>query len=170
MGANHAFDEFFRAVLPRARKVAERIVGAGEADDAAAEAFARALASWRRVGRLPYREAWLLRVTGNVAVDMARRRRPSVDVDALGGLEVGGDTAGSDQALDRVALAAALAALAPRQREVVTLRFLAGLPVEQVAAALRISTNTVKTHSTRGLGALRGALGEEGDGFCGRPV
>ena len=168
MGGNRAFDEFFRAGLPRARRVAERIVGRAEADDAAAEAFARALASWRRVGRLPYREAWLLRVTANVAVDMARRRRPSVDVDVAGGLEGDAGLEESDRVADRVALAAALGLLAPRQREVVVLRFVAGLSVDQVAGALRISANTVKTHSSRGLDALRRVLGEEGEDVLGR--
>lgn len=146
------FDEYFRECLPRARGVASRLLSSGaDVDDAVAEAFARALASWRKVEALDYRDAWVLRVTAHVAIDITRRRRPP---DVPEGVE---DMTNST--LDRIALAAALAALAPRQRDVITLHYLAGLSVEQVADALRLSVNTVKTHNARALEALRARLG-----------
>ncbi|MBV9041360.1 MAG: hypothetical protein JOZ68_10160, partial [Acidimicrobiia bacterium] len=71
------FDECFRALYPRARSVAYRILGSRPAaEDAAAEAFTRALVAWRRVRSLPYRDAWILRVSANVAIDVRRRRSP----------------------------------------------------------------------------------------------
>lgn len=42
-----------------------------------------------------------------------------------------------------------------RQREVIVLRYFAGLPDCEVAGALGIAEGTVRTHARRGLGALR---------------
>ena len=149
------FDDFFGAMLPRARRVAGRILGPADADDAVSEAFARTLVRWRQVRGLPYRDAWLLRVTANVAVDMTRRRQPAPQ-NVSAAVSAGSD----DDAVDRIALAAALQALAPRQREIIALRYLAGLSIEEVAEVLRISVNTVKTHTSRGIEALRVSLGD----------
>lgn len=55
-------------------------------------------------------------------------------------------------------LRAALAALPPRQRAVVVLRFYCDLSVEQTADALNCSTGTVKSQTARGLAALRRTL------------
>jgi len=150
------FERVFRELLPRARTVAHRILSdEHDADDAAAEAFARAHASWRRVGRLAYRDAWILRVTSNVAIDMVRKRRPlsfearSVDHE--------------DASVLRLAVVDALASLPRRQREVVTLRFLDGYSEADTAQVLRVATGTVKKASHRALAALRERLGDELD-------
>ena len=50
---------------------------------------------------------------------------------------------------------AALTALPSRQREVLVLRYYLDLDVAETAAALGISTGSVKTHAHRGLTALR---------------
>ena len=154
------FDAFFQNGVPQARAVARRLLGrSSDADDAVAEAFARAWASWWRVGRLDHREAWVLRVTANVAVDMVRKRRPVPELLQRSHLDDDDDLA------TRVALAVALGKLARRQREVLSLRYVAGLSVEEVAAALRVSVNTVKTHATRGMAALRVTLGDDVEDF-----
>ena len=73
------FDGFFMALLPAVRRLAQRMTGdRTAAEDVAAEAFARAFARWEKVGRLDYREAWVLRVASNLAIDLARRRRPEL--------------------------------------------------------------------------------------------
>ncbi|WP_238012347.1 SigE family RNA polymerase sigma factor [Dactylosporangium sp. AC04546] len=55
----------------------------------------------------------------------------------------------------RVALRAALAQLPRTQRTMLVLRFACDMSVEDVAAALRCSPGTVKSHTSRGLAALR---------------
>lgn len=153
------FDEWFRRVLPDAVAVARRILGSqAEAEDAAAEGLARALARWSRVRPLDHKDAWLLRTVGNIAIDVVRRRR---DVPASRAME----TDVADTAAVRVALAAALQRLPRRQRQVVVLRHLAEWAPERVAEALGLSTNTVKKHNERGLTALRAAMGSTRENF-----
>jgi RNA polymerase sigma factor (sigma-70 family) len=149
------FDAAFRELFPPAFRVAHRILGSvDDAEDAAAEALARALVRWRRVGTLPYRQAWVMRVASNVAIDMARKQRALPDVPEL-------DDQSIDTAVLRIALTAALAALSKRQREVVSLRYIAGLTEPEVATCLGISVNSVKKHMLRGTTSLRERLGQD---------
>ncbi len=152
------FDEWFRSLSTTARGVARRIVGdADTADDVVAEAFARALVRWRRVQGLDHRDAWLLRVVTNRAIDVVRARpRHGVAAEPAG--DVASPVDDADGVAVRMALAATLRALPKRQREVVSLRYLAGFTEDDVAAALGISRHTVHTHATRALAVLRGQV------------
>ena len=148
------FETAFRTLFPRAQRVAFRILGdETDAEDAAAEAFARAHASWKRVSNLPYRDAWVLRVTANVAIDMVRKRRTVPATDGVIEYE--------DGTVVHLALIAALGALPRRQRQVIALRFLAGLNEAEIAGTLRVSAGTVKKAAHRALIALRQQLGSE---------
>lgn len=159
-GAPDDFSEAFPALYRRARTVAHRILGnRSEAEDAAAEALTRALMTWRRVGPLPHRDAWVLRVTTNVAVDMARRRRPqSGHLDPIPGLE--------EATAVRLSLAAALAALPRRQREVIVLQHLGGLRQAEIAQLMGVSVGSVKRHGHRAINELRKRLGSEWEGVA----
>jgi RNA polymerase sigma factor (sigma-70 family) len=155
IGGNEHFEEEFPALMLSAYRVAHRILGnVGDAEDAAAEALARTLSAWRRVGDLPYREAWVARVAANVAIDRVRRRPiavapPDPPPDF------------TEAAALRVALSAALLALPRRQRQVVALRYLGGFSVTDVAGSLGMSANSVKKHTQRGTSALRARLGPD---------
>jgi RNA polymerase sigma-70 factor (ECF subfamily) len=156
------FEDVFRRVLPRAIRVAHRILGnETQAEDAAAEALARAHASWGKIGAAAYCDAWILRVTANVAVDMHRSRKRLFSI----GLSVSNARAdkGSDpeSQLAGMALAAALATLPRRQREVVVLRYLEGMSEEEVATALGVSVGTVKKNAFRARDTLRTRMGGE---------
>ncbi len=156
-GGGGDFDEAFRELLPQAVRVAYRILGnVDDAEDAAVEALARAAVRWRRVGGLAYRDAWVLRVAANVAIDTARRRHPG----APSAIEAVQPTH-EDLVVLQLALATALARLSRRQREVVTLRYLAGLTDVDVARCLHVSIGTVKRHGGRALEGLRAQLGPD---------
>jgi RNA polymerase sigma-70 factor (sigma-E family) len=60
--------------------------------------------------------------------------------------------------LEHSAVASALTTLAPRQRQVMTLRYFADMSEAQIAAALGISKGSVKSHASRALTSLRPVL------------
>jgi DNA-directed RNA polymerase specialized sigma24 family protein len=66
-----AKDDCYRTILAVTGDV-------GTAEDAIAEAFARAWASWRRVSRHPAPRAWVVRTALNANVSAWRRRRREV--------------------------------------------------------------------------------------------
>lgn len=86
------------------------------------------------------------RVTEAPLEELNGRHQPTVD--------------NSDALIDRISLASAVGRLPARQREVVVLRFFADLSVSETAAAITASEGTVKTHTSRALDTLRGALSE----------
>jgi RNA polymerase sigma factor (sigma-70 family) len=172
-GDRPSFEERFDALAAISYKVAYRLVGDRvEAEDLAQEALARAYASWRKV--TAYDEAWVIRVTTNLAIGRWRKHRRTVlsaDAPALAVREGrggwgegerrhrGGVPARQADVAERLVLMAALRSLPRRQREVVTLRYLADMPEAAVVAALGCAPGTVKQHAHRGLAALRRHLG-----------
>lgn len=120
------------------------------AEDAAQEAFARALERWRRLRDRPWVGAWVTTTALNVARRGLRRRpvgaaaaedAPAVDLDA------------------RMDLVRAIGGLPPRQQEAVVLHYVADLPVAEVAAAMGVEEGTVKAHLSRAREALARSLG-----------
>lgn len=150
------FDAFFRSSYPSAVALARRMLGSWPAaEDTAAEAFARALVHWRRLAAADHRDAWVLRTTANLAIDQLRHdgrsrasRSHTVDDGAEGRVD------------DRLIALHLLAALPRRQREVVVLRHLAGLPESEVALALGIAPSSVKTHLKRAMTRLHASAGD----------
>jgi RNA polymerase sigma-70 factor (sigma-E family) len=63
--------------------------------------------------------------------------------------------------LERSAVVAALRELPDRQREAIVLRYYADLSEAEIAAAMKISRGAVKSHTSRGMTALRSALEQE---------
>ncbi len=60
--------------------------------------------------------------------------------------------------LQRDAVVAALQRLTARQREAIVLRYYADLSEAEIADAMGISRGAVKSHTARGMAALRTAL------------
>lgn len=147
------FEAAFDGLFVQALHVARRVVGdAATAEDLAAEALARTYASWPKVRELPHREAWVMRVVANLAIDCVRRRRWVADAPAQ---ERGTEAVTPD----RIALIQALKTLPKRQREVLVLRHVADMSEIEVATALGISAGSVKTHHFRAVSEMRRTLG-----------
>jgi RNA polymerase sigma-70 factor (ECF subfamily) len=145
-----AFDGLHSCALGAARRIVDRHT----AEDLAAETMARVYARWRTLRDVSYQEAWAVRVATNLALNVVRRGRPPVpDPRPAPSTE--------DVVVLRADLVDAVRALPRRQREVVALSYLADLPEADVAAALGISTGSVKTHLHRGLAALRTSIGPD---------
>jgi RNA polymerase sigma factor (sigma-70 family) len=157
LGGAHDFDEAYPALYRQAYHVAYRLLGSREdAADAAQEACARAFARWRQVSKHPSPMAWVARVSGNIAIDVHRRRatarrNPAADVEVRAGIDA-----------ERIDLHRALDALPRRQRQVVLLRYVADLSEATVAAELNCSLGNVKSLAARGLASLRTTMSTEG--------
>ena len=107
------FEEAFDDLYTRAYGVAFQLLGRrSEAEDVAQETLARAFVRWRKIRS--YAEAWVVRVAGNLAIDVWRRLR-RVDTDAA--TERRGATAPGPNE-QRIDLHRALDKLSRRQREV----------------------------------------------------
>ena len=147
-----SFTEAFDTLYRGAYRTAYRLLGnRQEAEDVAQEACARACLRW---SRLDDPTAWVARVSANLALDRWRRLQTAAKHRAeLIDLTVTEDAR-------RIDLHRALATLPERQRQVIVLRYLADLTEEQTAAAMGCAAGTVKSHASRGLAALRAALGE----------
>jgi len=63
--------------------------------------------------------------------------------------------------LRRPAAVAMLRMLDDRQREAITLRYYAGLSEGEIAAAMKVTRGSVKSHTSRGMAALRTALQQD---------
>jgi RNA polymerase sigma factor (sigma-70 family) len=122
------------------------------AEEAVAEAFARACASWSRVRKHPAPRAWVVRTALNYRVSRWRKTRREVALTTASRAERG---AVDPQPSSRTDLVRALEQLPQRQREVVVLRLLLDLDTRQTAETLGIASGTVTAHLHRAMTALR---------------
>jgi RNA polymerase sigma-70 factor (sigma-E family) len=128
------------------------------AEDLAQTAFAKCYAAWGRLREPAAADAYLRSTLLHAYFDddkRAWRRRERV----TGHLPEAPGTP-SDPLEDRMVMLQALAAVPPRQRACLVLRFYDDLSVEETATALDCSVGTVKSNTSRGLDALRRALGD----------
>ena len=102
--------------------------------------------------------AWLLRVATNHALGRRRKTARLVRLDLSGQAAGPGDLA--SESTMRVSLLDGIDRLPAQMRAALILRYYADLPVEEVAAALRKSPNTIKAQLQTALDRLRVHLGE----------
>src|SRR5689334_15175853 len=131
---SRAFDDFYAAHYDElARTLTVALADRAAAEEAAQEAMTRALRRWRQVRRLDRPAAWLYVVAMNHVRDAWRkeRREPRWDdeFDATSPDPSGGVTT-------TLSVRDAIATLPARQREAVVLRYLADLPLADVADAM----------------------------------
>jgi RNA polymerase sigma factor (sigma-70 family) len=152
VAAAEDYEAVFWPLFLVAFRVAHRLLGDRHAaEDVAADALTEAHLHWRRIGALPYREAWVARVATNRALDVLRRSPAPAPEPTAAHFEEG--------AAVRLSLVRELRRLPRRQREVVVLRFLVGLPPNDVASVLGIGQASVHTHLARAMRRLRERLG-----------
>lgn len=125
------------------------------AEELAQEALLVACRRWGMVGGLDEPLAWIHRVGVNQANSWFRRAR--AERRAYARVAGGGGHRDPDTA-DRVAVREALAALSPKQREAVLLRYYLGLSAEQAARATGSTPGAVRGLTHRAVRVLRTVL------------
>jgi RNA polymerase sigma factor (sigma-70 family) len=126
-----------------------------DAEDVVVETL---LTAYERIGSLRDEQAfrtWLLRIATNLALGVRRRSGRVVRLHVVPDIGGGDPTPAST---DRIALLDGIADLPGAMRAAVVLRYYADLPVEEVAAALGKSPNTIKAQLQTALDRLRLAL------------
>ena len=121
------------------------------AEDAVQEAFLKAFRKWRSVRSMTKPEAWVLVVAIN-AERRSWRRGPVVASRDVDGVSVR-DHAGP--VTTAITVRDVLAQLTVRQRTTVVLRYLADLPLAEIASALGCAEGTVKATLHQALSKLR---------------
>ena len=155
---DRALPQVYGYLLPRCGSAAL-------AEDLTAETFMAAVSAATRRAVPDLTVAWLVGVARHKLVDHWRRReRESRSLEAVhGGRDDMDDPC--DERLDAEQAHAALSRLGPPQRAALTLRYLDGLPVAQVAEILGRSVQATETLLVRARRAFRRVYEEdEGDG------
>jgi RNA polymerase sigma-70 factor (ECF subfamily) len=123
------------------------------AEDAVQEAFARALARWKRVGNYERPGAWVRLVTVRLAL-RARDRRAELRHPLP-------ERAAYDPEPADEELLSALRRLPPKQRAALVLFYVEGMSTAGIAEALRVPPSTARSHLHRGRAALAAELEPE---------
>jgi len=147
-----------------------RVNGADEPDDLTSEVFLRVFSSCRSFsGSESQFRAWVFAIAHSRLVDSRRARSRTPEWGALEEECPDGHcptTAGADEeAMNRLAVDEVdrlLGQLTPEQRDVLALRLIAEMSVEEVATALQKPPGAIKALQRRALASLRRRLGSEG--------
>ena len=156
-----ALDQLFRRHRDLVFRVAyARCGNESDANDITQEVFLQLANHRRPILRRARFTTWLYRVAANTATDAWRRRqrRAETGLDHFLEPSAPGD-AEARQELEQVLNL--VATLPERQKQVFELRILEQWSLEETAAALGVSSGSVKTHLHRALGAVRKQLEDE---------
>ena len=157
------FDTLYRAARDDVYAYVATLLGdRSAAEDVTASAFERAYRRQRTYKAARGSErAWLFGIARNAALDELRHRKRNAamtaepaDVDAAPAEDA------ADAAFQRVALRAAVATLPPRERELIALKFHAGLDNAELATVLGVSVSNAGTLLHRAVQKLRKAIDE----------
>lgn len=129
-----------------------------QAEDVVQGALERLYGKWSRVSGRGDPEWYVRRSIVNAVRDGWRGQRRHPEVLGLGAEEAGGAYVPIDDVLTRDVVRNALAALPPRQRMVIALRYWEGLTEAETAELMGTSIGTVKSQAHRAMKELRGRL------------
>jgi RNA polymerase sigma-70 factor (ECF subfamily) len=155
-----AFDRLYRSSRDDVYAyVTSLLRDAPAAEEVTAAAFERA---YRKRNRFdPDRgepRAWLFGIARNAALDELRQRGHQAELTAEpADLESFGAEEGAEHSERRLAVSAALERLAPQERELIALKFFAGLENREIARVLGISESNAGTKLHRAMTKLREA-------------
>jgi RNA polymerase sigma factor (sigma-70 family) len=140
------FERFYEEHRGEVLRLLRRKLGAQRAEDAFQETFLRALRAYGRLEHGEHLRAWVLTIAQNVAVDTARRTRPTTELP-----EQGSDD--TRPAYDE--LSDLTDGLGPKERAAVVLRYGYDLSYDQIASALGSSPEAARQAASTGVRRIR---------------
>jgi RNA polymerase sigma-70 factor, ECF subfamily len=156
--ADLAFDRLYKTSRDDVYAyVASLVRDPAAAEDVTATAFERA---YRKRSRFDPRRgeprAWLFGIARNAALDELRRRGRQAELAAEpADLTSAAAHESAEESERRLAVSAALAGLEPRERELIALKFFAGLTNAEIAAVVGIGESNAGTKLHRAMTKLR---------------
>ena len=153
------FDEYHQPIY---RFVVSRVGRPSDAEDLTQLIFVKALEALPRyVARGIPLGGWLFRLARNAVIDHVRTRRDHLELTAeiQRPTEEAGPEATAALRQDLDAVARALGVLTDEQREVIELRFFAGLSAREAAEAMGKQEGTIRGLQFRAIASLRRELG-----------
>jgi RNA polymerase sigma factor (sigma-70 family) len=139
-------------------RVCRALLPPADADDAWSETFLAALRAYPDLRPDSNVRGWLVTIAHRKAIDQLRRARRAPSPADVGDEAVSPD--GIPEPADED-LRAALAALAPKQRDAVVAHHLAGLPYAEVGELIGSSEAAARRSAADGIAALRTRLRKE---------
>ena len=165
-----AFEQLVETYRDQVYRIALRMCGnAADADETAQEAF---LAAWR--GLPNFRgdsrfSTWLYQLTTHAAIDLMRREKRQIAAEDITEVSAPDPAPGPQQQAERretqEAVRDAILQLTPEYRQIVVLRFLEDLSYEEIGAALKLPSGTVKSRLNRAKAQLKDVLSKSGNLF-----
>ncbi len=159
-----SFEEFVAGAGPGIRRLAYLLCGdVHRAEDLAQTALAKFYHHWSRVGAMEHPTAYVNRVLVREATSW-RRRKASTELvtddlttwDARAPLPDPADAVAEADAMWQL-----LAALPPKQRAVLVLRYYQDMSDAQIAETVGCSPSTVRSNAARAFATLREAAGDQ---------
>lgn len=157
-GDTAAFESLVRAHQSSVFSIGLRMLNRRDAaEDLAQDVFLQLYRKLDSIESLEHLGFWLRRVAANLAIDWLRRVAYTRVAPLEDGVEVAAPQPDEDLLMDRE-LVRLLGELAPAARAVMVLRYQEDRDVAEIAAALDMPVNTVKSHIKRSLTAMRGKM------------
>ncbi len=144
-----------------------------DADDLAQDCYLRALKGWHQFNGQGTRQSWLFQIARRTYLDWFRRTKRNR---IIASSDIAGDVVkralerqdaneGSRGAGSQIeAIWTVVRGLESEQRQVIHLRFAAGLSYAEIADVLRIPVGTVRSRLHRGLKIVREQIGKQENG------
>ena len=119
---------------------------------------------WRPIGI-----RWLYQLTTHAAIDLMRREKRQIAAEDITEVSAPDPAPGPQQQAERretqEAVRDAILQLTPEYRQIVVLRFLEDLSYEEIGAALKLPSGTVKSRLNRAKAQLKDILSKSGNLF-----
>jgi RNA polymerase sigma-70 factor (sigma-E family) len=163
MDRDTGFAEYFAARSDAMRRTAFLLCGDWHrAEDLTQTAFTKLYLAWYRVARHEVLDGYMRQILIRAFLDERRlgwwRKVRLTDTP----IEPVSHPPGQDADVsDRLTVLGALAAVPPRQRAVLILRYWEDLSITETAELLRCSEGTVKSQAARGLQSMRDLIGTD---------
>jgi len=163
-GNQHAFTQLYDQHFDKVfRYIYVRLKNQAESEDLTQEVFIKAI---NAIGSYKYEGApfasWLFRIAHNQLIDFVRMRNKQQTAPLDEALSYAGNddpVTETEYRFEVAELPGAIEQLSPAQREVVSLRFIADLPIAEVARILGKSEGTIKALQFNATASLRKLMG-----------